>query len=472
MRGERPNLLLFMPETLRQDAVFGPAGTTAMTPNMEALAEEGVRFDNCFVQHTVCSPSRCSMFTGQYPHTWGHRTLTHLLRAQERNLFRDLKEAGYVTQCFGKNDLLAQEAVPLSFDSVALRVKPAPGPSREWPWPPEHKHYKSFYLGRLEKENAKGFDWACVQSALEFLDEKRDGPFCLFLPLALVHPPYRVEEPYFSRHDRSAVAAPIPPEHGGKRRYVRMMYESYGLNRLEEADFREIRATYYGMTSRVDAYLGEVIRKLKERGLYEKTAIFVFSDHGDYAGDYGLTEKWWTGFEEGLIHTPLIMRIPGYPATAPRRALVEMVDLYPTVLEAAGVEARHHHFGKSLLPLVRGETDFLRAAVFAEGGWQPEEKHCLEPVLGGIYHEKTHLPRRDPLVAARAAAVRTESHKYIYCPEEFDELYDLRADPRELVNLAPREEARAAREELRELLLRWFTLTSDAVPFETDKRGF
>ena len=96
---QSPNLLLFMPETLRADAVFGAPENRAKTPVFDQLGERGACFVNCYAQHTVCSPSRCSMFTGTYPHTGGRRTLTSLIQQWDYNLFRDLKEAGYETVC-------------------------------------------------------------------------------------------------------------------------------------------------------------------------------------------------------------------------------------------------------------------------------------------------------------------------------------------------------------------------------------
>ena len=107
----RPNLIIFLPETVRGDAVYGDPAHRAHTPNMDRVAQEGVSFTNCFCQAPYCGPSRCSMFTGLYPHTAGHRSLLHLLHNGERNFFKDLKESGYVNVACGKNDLLTQGPV-------------------------------------------------------------------------------------------------------------------------------------------------------------------------------------------------------------------------------------------------------------------------------------------------------------------------------------------------------------------------
>lgn len=483
---QKTNLILFMPETLRADAVFGEPGTVAHAPNLRQLAAEGVAFENCFAQHTVCTPSRISMFTGQYPHTNGHRTLTHLIRSHERSLFRDLKEAGYVVHGYGKNDLIAAEAVPLHFTSVGRTAKPEPQNIKPWPWYPKgHPHYNSFYYGRRESPAGGGechdHDWACVQSALDFLEQDREEPFCIFLPLAAAHPTYIVEDPWYSMNDRAKLPAPIPPIFEGRRAYARHIYEAYGLQGLTEEDHREIKGTYYGMVSRLDHQLGKLIQKLKDRGLYDNTAILFFSDHGDYTGDFGLVEKWWTAFEECLVRIPLILRVPGRASAPLRRCLVEMVDLYPTICDIAGIEPRHRHFGKSLLPLLDpAAPDCHRDAVFAEGGHNLDETYCFENYppredtrVYGIYEAKITLPqRRDPIVMAKTLMVRTPRYKYIYCPDEFDELYDLQTDPRETRNIINAPGSAPIRNEMKEMLLRWMLRTNDAVPMNRDNRGW
>ena len=473
---KRPNILFFMPETLRSDAVIGDPETRAKTPVMDDLAGGSVSFANCYSQSPFCTPSRCSMFTGLYPHTMGHRSLLHMLRRYERNLFQDLKEAGYTTACFGKNDLLAQESIEQSFDEVQLRVKPRDATWPKTQLPEDHKYYGAFYDGCRKGENCHDLDAACIESALEFLDEEHEKPFCLFLPLLFAHPPYTVEEPYFSMHDRSKVSKPIPCKLDGKRTGFKMTYNTRELDRLTEEDLLEIRATYYGMVSRLDHQLGMVIDKLKERELYDNTATIVFSDHGDYAGDYGYVEKWNFGFDDALLHVPLIMRVPGMEYSGTRRCMVEMVDLYPTVLELAGIEPKHYHFGRSLLPLFEENApDSHRNAVFAEAGWAEDEKHCSTPYKKGQYprYEKQILQSiKNPSICSRAAMVRTEEYKYVYCPGDRDELYDLTTDPGQVNNVAETFEMASVRTELREKLLKWLLDTSDSVPLDHDPRNW
>lgn len=471
----RPNFLLFMPETLRADAVFGPRENRARTPNMDRLAEEGVAFTNCFAQNPICSPSRCSMFTGLYPHTWGQRSLLALLKPHQRNLFRDLKDAGYRNAVFGHNDLLAQESIPLCFDEVSCRVPTEPSGTFEPAPHPQGSRWKpTFYEGRRTQEDCHDFDWACIQSALAFLDDPHEQPFCLYLPLIFVHPPYRVEEPFFSMHDIKSVPNPIPGELGGKRAYMQAVHKAHGLDMLSVDDLKEIKRVYFGMTSRIDHQLGLLIDKLKERGLYDDTIVVLFSDHGDYAGDFGMVEKFLIGFEDCLLHVPLVVRGPGVGAGGARACLCEMADLYPTLLALAGLESKHYHFGRSLCPVIRGATDTHRDAVFAEGGHHPDESEHFHVKLpeNSPYHPMLNLIKSNPGIARRTLMIRTERWKYVYSPGDRDELFDIASDPREITNLAARPQHANVVSQLHERLLRWMLDTGDVLPSERNPRGW
>ena len=472
----RPNILLFMPETLRADAVFGPKEQRAKTPNMDRLAGEGVAFTNCFAQMAFCSPSRCGMFTGRYPHTLGHRSLLSLLQPEQRNLFRDLKDAGYRNVAFGKNDLLSQEATPLCFDEWGLRYSADPPESyRPDPHAEGSKWAPTFYSGKRKGTDCRDSDWARVQSALDFLDEDHgDQPFCLYLPMNFVHPPYEVEEPWFSMHDIEAVPDPIPAELGGKRAYMRELHKAHGMGRLSADDLKEIKRVYFGMTSRIDHQLGLLLDKLEERGLADSTVVAVLSDHGDYAGDFGMVEKYVAGFEDCLLHVPLILRGPGVTPSDACGGLCEMTDLYPTLMEITGLEPQHGHFGKSLAPVLRGEPVALRDAVFAEGGHHPHEREQFHVAVGedSPYRAMYERFRNNPAMAARAMMARTEKWKYTYSPDDRHELYDLVEDPAELVNLAGDPAHERVEWEMRERLLRWMWETSDVLPPQRDPRGW
>ena len=472
---KRPNFLLFMPETLRADVVFGPRENRAKTPNMDALAEEGVAFTGCFAQSPWCSPSRVSMFSGLYPHTWGQRSLMALLKPDQRNLFRDLKDAGYRNVVYGKNDLLAQESIPLCFDEVNLRVHAEPFAAFAPPPHAEGSRWEpTFYRGRRTGEDCHDHDWAIIESALQFLDEPHDQPFCVYLPLSFVHPEYEVEEPFFSMHDLESIPEPIPTEHEGKRSYMPALHKAHGLDKLSVDDYKEIKRIYYGMTSRVDRQLGLLVEKLKERGLYDDTVIVLFSDHGDYAGDFGMVEKFHVGLEDCIMHVPLILSGPGVGSGEAKSCLCEMTDLYPTLLELAGLKSKHYHWGRSLCPVMDGTTGTHRDAVFAEGGNHPDEREHYHVVVGesSVYSPMYRLMEREPRVSRRAMMIRTENWKYVYSPDDRSELFDIAADPREITNLADDPEYASVVSRMQERLLHWMLDTGDVLPPHRDPRGW
>jgi arylsulfatase A-like enzyme len=468
-----PNFIFFMPDELRADAVHHIDGRGVRTPHTDAFADQGATFTQCFVQNPVCAPSRVSFMTGWYPHTRGHRTLTHLLRPEEPNLLKYLKSAGYHVEWHGKNDLLAREsfADSVSFRSTDRGSPPWPGN----PFPPGHRHHKSFYFGSRGSGPLEDFDATQVHNAIRFLKSQPEQPFFLYLPLIHPHPPYAVEEPYFSMYDRDEVPAPLPARLDDKPHFMREIHRSYGLDRLSEADFREIVATYWGMTTRIDDLFGELMDALDSSPLRDNTVVIFTSDHGDYVGDYGLTEKWASGLQDCLLRIPLIIRLPGVAGGRRVAALTEQIDFFPTVMELAGLEPQHTHFGRSLLPLVRGETDEHRDAVFAEGGHLPSESHTPEPIFPkegpfSIYHEKTRIQNEDHTSIAKATMVRTEKWKYVARMAGREELYDLESDPGELVNRIDDGGLRDVVSELRGRLLDWFLRTGDVVPFDLDPR--
>jgi len=158
-----------------------------------------------------------------------------------------------------------------------------------------------------------------------------------------------------------------------------------------------------------------------------------------------------------------------------RQALVEMVDLYPTVLQIAGVEDAHYHFGKSLMSLYDpAAADQHRQVVFGEGGHNVDEAHIhdIATDYGGVYYHKHHLWRVDPLVMAKAWMARDDRYKFIYCPDEFDELYDMQADPGETNNLAADPAMADVVAGMKDRLLAWLSRTADQIPEDEDRCGW
>ncbi|RKY05056.1 sulfatase, partial [Candidatus Poribacteria bacterium] len=171
------NFVLFNPEEMRAETLGVYGHPLSQTPNMRRLAAEGVLFKNCFVQHTVCTPSRCSFTTGWYPHVRGHRTLWHLLRPHEPNLFKYLKRAGYQIIWWGKNDLLATDSFPESVTQVRGRRGRAFGRN---PFDLDDPRYYTFLCEPFDGSVEEHVDYNSVADAIEFLRSNPKEPFLLF----------------------------------------------------------------------------------------------------------------------------------------------------------------------------------------------------------------------------------------------------------------------------------------------------
>jgi choline-sulfatase len=389
-----------------------------------------------------------------------------------------LKEAGYHIVWFGKNDMLSESAFKASVDRAYV---PAGTVGRgENPYPLDDPHRDTFYYGRWDRGDSSLTDDLYVDEARRLIATSAlPEPFCLFLPLSFVHPPYFVEEPYFSQYSPDHLDYIVPPRCKGKPMFMDLHYEYFGLARVEPEHVRRIRAAYYGMITRTDALFGQLVATLRDSLLYDRTAVVFVSDHGNYAGDFGVPTKWWTGFEDSLLRVPCAIRLPGQHRTGITDAMVQTIDVGSTILEIAGAASEWTHFGHSLVPLLNGERDTRRDAVYAEGGFHPDfETPFLlvrSTVEAGLprespYYQWGRLMREHPQSMAWASAVRTARWKYVWRVAELDELYDLQADPNEENNLlytAP-EQCRAPLEAMKDRLLSWSILTSGVVAPDKD----
>jgi len=487
----QPHIVIFNPDQWRGDVLGHVGNPAAVTPHLDGVVRtDGVSFRHAFCQNPVCTPSRCSFMSGWYPHVHGHRTMFHMMRPHEPVLLRQLKEHGYFVWWGGKNDLVPGQHGYADYCQVKYeaprRTQPDFHSWDDWRGREASDTFYSFYHGLIERDDDEEYyydrDWANVLGAIEMIEARpKDRPLCIYLPLSYPHPPYAVEEPYYSMIDRSKLPPRIPVPEGwkGKPSLLRGIHERQNLGGWEEERWTELRATYYGMCARVDHQFGLVMEALREAGIYDDTAVFFFSDHGDFTGDYGLVEKAQNTFEDCLTRVPLVIKPPACVPVAPgvSEAMVELTDFPATVEALTGITAHHTHFGRSLVPLLTGGTEEHRDAVFCEGGRLHGETHCMElestgnQVPTGLYWPRLSLQRSEGPEHTRAVMCRTKAHKYVRRLYELDELYDLRSDPAELHNRIEDPALAHVLAELKERLLTFFLETCDVVPHDTDLRS-
>ncbi len=411
----------------------------------------------------------------------------HMMHSDEPVLLRTLKESGYFVWWGGKNDLIPGQNSDAPYCTVRHQANPKRPNShgvRDWRGPMDGDNFYSFYVGKLDKGEDEFYhdsDWDHVLGAVDFIkNAPADQRLCIYLPLGFPHPPYACEDPWYSMIDRSKVPArtPTPENWDALPSLLKGIYERQRLQTWTEDRWTELRATYYAMCARIDHQFGLVMDALREVGIYDDTAVFFFSDHGDFTGDYGLVEKTQNTFEDCLTRVPFIVKPPTGVEVKPRvsEAMVELIDFPATVEALTGIQPKHTHFGRSLLPLLAGETEEYRDAVFCEGGRLHGERHCMELESkmfqnpDGLYWPRLSLQREEGPEHTKAVMCRTRDYKYVRRLYESDELYDLHRDPKEQVNRIDDPSLKDVLISLKERMLEFFLETGDVVPHITDQR--
>ncbi|GAB4469902.1 MAG: sulfatase-like hydrolase/transferase [Armatimonadaceae bacterium] len=476
------NVIVLCPDELRGDCLGIAGNPDIKTPQMDALMESGVRFSSHFTPFPKCVPARVAMMTGRYCHTDGYRTITQHMPPGQPDVVKTLKANGYEVAVFGKNHCWELDDWGTLLDYWSWK----PGPYREI-----HQKWKAGREAYPDSERAKapimedGYDYvgcypahlddAYVEQAIRFLSEDRDRsrPFFLQVNIEAPHPKYGVVEPYFSRYDRNQIAAfPHQLPDGATLPFTAQREVRTGK------DFRpdwlvEVQATYYGMVAKVDDQIGRIMEAVDTFTDPAETIVVLLSDHGDFAGQYGLVEKWDTVFSDCLMRVPFAIRAPGLPAGREYAGLSDHTDLAPTLCELLEMPPLPGMHGSSLAAMVRGEV--AREAVFADGGHEDAmltefagatgQRWC-EPGDNGRRKAKQETYHQFPDSMMRSRMVRTERYKLVVRLRGDGELYDLAADPWELQNRWHDATLREVRADLMERLLRWNLATDTDRPHQ------
>lgn len=488
---KKPHIIIFNPDEMRLDTMGHMGNPAANTPFLDSFAaREAVSFRNAVCQNPVCVPSRCSFFTGLYPHVHGHRTMAHLLRPGESSLFSQLKDNGYYVWMNARNDLYAAQYPGWVEHNTTEMFYGGDTPKAPGPVNPEirgdmqGKNFYSHFEGKLgldEDDRNYSRDDEAVDAAIErILHPVDDKPLCIFLGLMYPHTPYAVEEPFYSSIDRSKLPPRIKPEEcTGKPLMEQRLRELQHMQDYTEAEWDELRAVYLGMCAKVDSQFAKVCDALKQAGIYDDSAIFFLSDHGDFAGDYGLPEKAQNCFEDCLVKVPFLVKPPKGEPLQPgiSDSLVELVDFYATAMAYAGAEPDHTQFGKHLGPVLASWEGRIRDYVFCEGGRMPGETHCDESHINGpngsppvfAYWPRQTAQREDD-AHCKGTMILDGRYKYISRADGTDEFYDLEEDPGERNNAIGQAKYGAQILKMQREQLRWYQATCDVVPLDFDDR--
>lgn len=421
----KPNLIFILVDDLRWDDLGCAGHPFSKTPNIDRLAREGAQFRNAFATTPLCSPSRASILTSEYPHI--HGIIDNTERSPQSHKLKtfpqELHRAGYETAFFGKWHMGNDNTPRAGFD-------------RWFCLQGQGSTFDAVVNNDGHKEQTRGYVTDILnEQSLQFIKQKRSRPFFVYLSHKAMHPETsqgpdgKLSDPFASnfipapRHKELYVGAALPrrgnwnippidkpalqqklpdvpplsPETGSSDTVI--------LNRLR-------------MLAAVDEGLGDILKVLAENGQLDHTLIVVTGDHGYFYGEHCLSVERRLAYEEG-IRIPIVMRYPRLikPGTTPE-PIALTIDFAPTFVELAGGAIPQDYQGQSLIPLMRGETP---------NNWR--KSFLVE------YFSDTVFPRVHKM---GYQAVRNNRWKYIHYTEltGADELYDLQNDPYELKNLA------------------------------------
>ena len=486
------NILFIMCDQLRWDYLSCYGHPKLRTPNIDALAERGVRFHNAYCQAPLCGPSRASFYTGRYMSSHGVMANEDCSRLDEFTIGDYLRPLGYRSALVGKADNrkdiemlraygtdpdsdFARAAAHGGFEPFEVHQGLLPGAARNdytaWlnkkgydgdnPWrdfaiATEDKDHNlrsgwhmrnSIYPARVAEEHSE--TTYTTKRAIDFLEQQdeRDS-WCLHLSYIKPHWPYIAPKPYhdlFTAKDMQPVVRSNRELDDPHPVYRAFMEQEYSENFARDDVCERVIPVYMGLVRQIDDQLGRLFDYLKQRDMFDKTMIVFTSDHGDYLGDHWLGEK--DLFHQPSVKIPLIIVNPNATADETRGSLctemVEAIDLLPTFVEFAGGNICHERVeGHSLMPLLRSEkapADWRQYAVseidFSDRG--PRTQLNLQPY------------------DCRALMVRYQRWKYIHHNRFRPQLFDLKRDPQELVDLGDNPAYKKIRANMRKLVLDW-----------------
>ena len=412
----KPNIVCFVGEGLRSDELSSTGNKLIQTPNMDRIGREGCTFRNAFVVNALCLPSRATMLTGMYSHTTGAVSNVEGKIPARFPLVSDLlQKVGYETAFLGKSHIegaLMDHYWDYYFGFVgqADYYRPQITEGVKGKYGPQ-KLYEGEYVDTL-----------LTRKAVEWLKEKHEKPFCMFLWFYAPHAPFY--RPKDLVNDLNGVPIPKPAtfdedlkDYPGKPRAVADADDKIGWSEVFSDDPRSleelVKDHYVGVEDN-DRNVGAVLQELERQNKLGDTAILLSSDHGFFLGEHHLYDK--RLMYEPSIRVPMLLRYPDrVKAGTTSEEMVLNLDMAPTLLEIGGLPVPNEMQGKSILPLAEGQP-----SVAWRQDWLYE------------YYEYPGFENVRP-----CRGVRTKRYKLIHFfiePQEF-ELYDLQTDPDEKDNL-------------------------------------
>ncbi len=431
---ERPNIIFIMSDDHASTALGSYGNKYAVSPNIDEIAKQGIRFTNAFVISSLCTPSRAAVISGKYSAVNGVRRIGDVFNGDQETFPKMLQGAGYNTALFGKWHLTSQ---PTGFDKYSVVQDQG-----------DFFDPRFFSNGQKWEEKRKTggtvvpgyFTEIITDQAIAWLKaQKSNKPFAMLVHHKAPHEPYEFPEKYSQLFAKTEFDLPTSYNDtfsgkntwlaNGKQATSKLEYMipkkisegtvpipkpadiKIGTEEYKRLVFQGVLKGYYRLGASLDDNIGRLLKYLKESGLSDNTIIVYTSDNGWFLGEHGLRNKMWM-YEEAL-RVPLLISYPGHiKVNQVNNSLVSSLDFAPTFLDYAGVKIPDGLQGKSLKPILEGKKgENWRTAFFYH------------------YYDQFEVPEH--------VGLRTQNYKLIKFSDSLSteyELYDLKNDPAEMSN--------------------------------------
>lgn len=461
------NVLWIMSDQHNASCTSCAGHPTVKTPHIDRIAARGIQANRVFCQNPICGPSRISFMTGQYPHTHGCLgNYNHQAPSSNPNTLSSLfRRSGYQTALIGKSH------VNLNWDKEGFEhIRYCDLCDADPRDPRDHHYFKylidqgvaDFYEEGTPKKNQEDnliggkpaqlpyehsierFTGNEAISFLEHRDETR--PFFMQLSFQRPHEPYTPAKEHFDWYDPADIELPDSAKErfenhfATKPSFLTEPLKDWLIMEKGEKELKQFMASYFALISVIDMEIGRVLDQLEKQGELENTVILYTSDHGDFAGEHGLSGKNF-GILDSIQRIPFVLSWPGGPQGAQTEEIFESVDWYPTVCELCNVPIPRGVDGKSIVPVLL-EKEKGKEAAFCETG-------------------------------TSSSSICTKKFRLVYyAKEEEGELYDLTQDPGEINNLWNNKNYFEIRMKLLEQLLAFTMQYRKSSNHQTDMKYF
>ncbi|WP_219837387.1 sulfatase-like hydrolase/transferase [Paenibacillus sp. R14(2021)] len=421
MTERKPNILLITADQLRYDCIGSSGVYPVQTPHLDRLAAESIVFAEAYSHIPVCSPARQSMLHGRRPESfgalWNYNAFLPVgyLQPEQYTWTAQLAENGYTSAFLGKWGVNPVHD-PTSFGYAYYISESDYEAFRKSRYP--NVTYMNGYFGErspVPLEDAQTHWFA--ERAIETMHALNEGgePWHMALHFSDPHLPCRPSGRFADLYAPGDIPewAGFRESFANKPHIQRQQLLSWGIEHYEWADWAPVAARYYGMISQLDEAVGSVLDALRQLKSAAHTVVIFTADHGDMCGSHRMMDKHYVLYDD-VVHVPFMIRQPGGRGTgaASSRFVYNLLDLGPTLLELAGLPSDASRFhGSSLVPLLENAEPLE---------WRDSVVATYNGQQFGLFTQRM---------------LRTDAWKYVWNLTDLDELYDLRQDPAELVNL-------------------------------------